>query len=66
MWPVGALEPEIVEYYERGREAGRTRSHNENPRVLGHYFLKVSGRRLRQMIKPAIMESTPIATYVIH
>jgi len=23
MWPVGAVEPEIVEYYERGREAGR-------------------------------------------
>lgn len=23
MCPVGALEPEIVEYYQRGREAGR-------------------------------------------
>ena len=42
-----------------GREPGRARSDDQDASVFGHYFLRFTGRRLRQMIMPATTEMKP-------
>jgi hypothetical protein len=45
-----------------GREAGRSRADDQDTSVFGHYFLRLTGRRLRQIISPASSESAPTET----
>ena len=44
---------------DRGGEAGRARAHDEDPAVLGHHFLRFTGRRWRQMTIPVTVKTAP-------